>query len=72
MITNVDGNLAALAKYEAEIDKQDKAWEYVYSKIEARLDELEDLVASIRAEAEEQTYDFSESINDEIQERLGL
>jgi len=64
----VDGNLAALAKYEAENDKQEQAWEDIKSKIEAILLEIEDLATQAHEFDNYYEYDFTEEIAQEIKD----
>jgi len=72
MIIDTDGNLAALRKYEAEVDQKERELEWLMAQTECFFNDIEEAVRKIREIEFDLEHEWTDEINTELEERIGL
>jgi len=61
-----DGNLAALAKYEAKIEENEKSYHEMRAEIDDKINEIESLIEEIKNTYESYGFEFERNVIEEL------
>ena len=61
-----DGNLAALAKYEAKMEEVEKSYHEMRTEIDDKIDEIERLIEEIKNTYDSYGFEFERNIIEEL------